>query len=481
MTEVINIRFRNTGKVYFFAPGGISVQPGDFVIVETSKGLEYGECTAGNHEVNDSAIVPPLRPVIRVATEDDKRVAALNREKEAKAFNICLEKIEAHKLDMKLVDVEYSFEGNKILFFFTSDGRVDFRELVKDLVSIFRARIELRQIGVRDGAKMLGGLGICGRAFCCSAFLDDFHPVSIKMAKTQSLSLNPTKISGTCGRLMCCLKYEQDAYEDLIKNAPKVSASVVTPFGQGTVTEVNLLRQYVKVRVDEGDTTGIHIVPFVDVGKTVSSVPKEEATPAPAYTSTFIRKEREPENTRNVPAGKPENTRNAPAGRPENTRNAPTGRPENTRNTPAGRLENTRNAPTARPENTRNTPTGRPENTRNAPTGRPDNTRNTPAGRPEFRKNNSGSEQRQEPKQEQNNAKQNPKAPRPISELGADTQSEPEKIVKKKPYKRFIKKREPGDTPNQGAQNPAEGAVNKKPNGNRNNRRRHKPKPPEVS
>ncbi len=275
MTEVVNIRFRNTGKVYYFDPNGICVQPGDFVIVETSKGIEYGECTAGNHLVDDSVIVPPLRPVIRIASSEDKQVAASNREKEARAFEICQEKIEAHKLDMKLVDVEYSFDGSKILFFFTSDGRVDFRELVKDLVSIFRARIELRQIGVRDGAKMLGGLGICGREFCCSSFLDDFHPVSIKMAKTQSLSLNPTKISGTCGRLMCCLKYEQTAYEDLVKSAPKVSASVITPFGQGVVTDVNLLRQMVKVRVDEGDFSGMHDVPFCDIGKTVSSVPAE--------------------------------------------------------------------------------------------------------------------------------------------------------------------------------------------------------------
>jgi cell fate regulator YaaT (PSP1 superfamily) len=280
LTEVINIRFRNTGKVYYFAPNGVTAAPGDFVIVETAKGIEYGECCAGNHMVDESSIVSPLRPVIRVATEEDKQLADSNREKEAKAFTVCQEKIESHKLDMKLVDVEYSFEGNKILFFFTSDGRVDFRELVKDLVSIFRARIELRQIGVRDGAKMLGGLGICGREFCCSSFLDDFHPVSIKMAKTQSLSLNPTKISGTCGRLMCCLKYEQAAYEDLVKSAPKVTASVLTPYGQGTVIDLNLLRQMVKVRVDEGDNMGMHDVPFSDIGKSVSSVPKPEA-PAP--------------------------------------------------------------------------------------------------------------------------------------------------------------------------------------------------------
>ncbi len=412
VTEVINIRFRNTGKVYFFAPNGLSVQPGDFVIVETSKGLEYGECTAGNHEVDDSAIVPPLRPVIRIATEDDKRIAAQNREKEAKAFDICLEKIEAHKLDMKLVDVEYSFEGNKILFFFTSDGRVDFRELVKDLVSVFRARIELRQIGVRDGAKMLGGLGICGRQFCCSSFLDDFHPVSIKMAKTQSLSLNPTKISGTCGRLMCCLKYEQEAYEDLIKNAPKVSASILTPFGQGTVTEVNLLRQYVKVRIDEGDTAGIHDVPFCDIGKTVSSVPKETELSAPAYPSTFIRRDREPDYAKNATANKQEQVKSSFSDRPENGKNGSVS----------------------------------------------------------------------EPRQERNIANHHSKAPRPISELGADAQNDSEKIVKKKPHKRFIKKkREPGDAQSQGAQNSAEGNTGKKNAGGRNNRRRRKPKPPEVS
>lgn len=290
MTEVISIRFRNAGKVYYFDPNGLVVKPGDHVIVETAKGLEYGECTAGNHEVEDSAIVPPLRPAIRIATEEDRKIAAQNAEKEKKAFEICQQKIEAHGLEMKLVDVEYSFDGSKIIFFFTADGRVDFRELVKDLVSIFRVRIELRQIGVRDGAKMLGGLGICGRPFCCSTFLDEFHPVSIKMAKTQALSLNPTKISGTCGRLMCCLKYEQDAYEELIKNAPKVSASVVTPYGEGIVTEVNLLKQIAKVRVDEGETAGLHSVPFCDIGKTVSTVPKVEESPSSLITPSILDK-----------------------------------------------------------------------------------------------------------------------------------------------------------------------------------------------
>jgi len=251
LTEVISVRFKNKGKVYYFDPAGTMAEKGEYVIVETSKGLEFAECVMGNHGVEDSSLIPPLRPVIRAASPEDISRAELNRKKEAEAFEICREKIEKHELDMKLVDVEYNFEGNKILFFFTSDGRVDFRELVKELASIFKTRIELRQIGVRDEARMLGGLGICGKTFCCSQFLDDFQPVSIKMAKTQGLSLNPTKISGTCGRLMCCLKYEQDAYEDLVKNVPKVDAFVETPLGKGTVIDVNLLRGEVRVRLDE--------------------------------------------------------------------------------------------------------------------------------------------------------------------------------------------------------------------------------------
>ena len=251
MTEIISARFKPGGKAYYFDPCGMSIQAGDHLIVETSKGQEYGECVKGNTQVEDDQVVQPLRPVLRFATEKDLETVKKNREKEKKAFAVCQEKIAEHKLDMKLVDVEYSFDGSKILFFFTSENRVDFRALVKDLASVFRARIELRQIGVRDEAKMLGGLGICGRPFCCSQFLDEFQPVSIKMAKTQSLSLNPTKISGTCGRLMCCLKYEQDAYEDAVKRCPKQESFVETPDGVGTVTSVNLLRETVKVRLDE--------------------------------------------------------------------------------------------------------------------------------------------------------------------------------------------------------------------------------------
>ena len=250
MIEIISVRFKSGGKHYFFNPEGVQFQEGDGVIVETSRGCEYAECAQGNHMIDEMELIAPLRPVVRMATEEDKKTIERNQEKEKKAFSICQQKITEHGLDMKLVEVEYSFEGNKILFFFTSEGRVDFRALVKDLASALHARIELRQIGVRDEAKMLGGLGICGRPFCCSQFLNEFQPVSIKMAKTQNLSLNPTKISGTCGRLMCCLKYEQDAYEDLVKRAPKAESFVETPDGVGTVTNVNLLRETVQVRLD---------------------------------------------------------------------------------------------------------------------------------------------------------------------------------------------------------------------------------------
>ena len=256
MIEVVSIKFKKRGKCYYFAPGALKIKTGDKVIVETSKGLEIADCSRGNHEVSDNAVVQPLRPVVRIATADDLRVEELNRKREREAFEICQQKIAEHGLDMKLVDVECNFEGNKTLFFFTSDGRVDFRELVKDLAGIFRNRIELRQIGVRDEAKMVGGLGICGRPYCCNQFLDDFQPVSTKMAKVQSLSLNPTKISGSCGRLMCCLRYEQEAYEDLLKHVPKQGAFVETKDGYGTAVQVNLLRQTVKVKLDaDGDDT----------------------------------------------------------------------------------------------------------------------------------------------------------------------------------------------------------------------------------
>ena len=255
MVTVADIHFRSNTKVYFFDPGELTLKPGDHVIIDTARGLEYGICAAGNHTVPRRDIVPPLRQVVRLATEKDERINAENEQKEKRAYEVCLQKIRDHGLDMQLVSAECAFDGSKILFFFTADGRVDFRELVKNLASVFRTRIELRQIGVRDKAKMVGGLGMCGRPFCCREFLDDFQPVSIKMAKTQNLSLNPTKISGTCGRLMCCLKYEQEAYEDLLKTSPKNESFVDTVDGRGTVVDVNLLKQTVRVRMEDAPDT----------------------------------------------------------------------------------------------------------------------------------------------------------------------------------------------------------------------------------
>ena len=253
--EVVDIQFRPGQKIYFFDPAGFACKTGDHVIIDTARGPEYGICAGGNHKISAKDVVAPLRSVIRLANEKDEKIVEENRAKERKAHEICLQKIEELELDMQLVSAECTFDGSKILFFFTADERVDFRELVKMLASTFHTRIELRQIGVRDKAKMVGGLGICGRPFCCASFLDDFQPVSIKMAKTQSLSLNPTKISGTCGRLMCCLKYEQDAYEDLIRRSPKEESFVDTPEGRGTVVSLNLLRQQVKVQMEESPET----------------------------------------------------------------------------------------------------------------------------------------------------------------------------------------------------------------------------------
>ena len=253
--QVVDIQFRPGQKIYYFDPAGIDCKAGDHVIIDTARGAEFGTCTGGVHTISSKEVVAPLRCVLRIATAQDEKTAAENHAKEKKAYDICLQKIAEHNLDMQLVSAECAFDGSKILFFFTADERVDFRELVKNLASVFHTRIELRQIGVRDKAKMVGGLGICGRPFCCASFLDDFQPVSIKMAKTQNLSLNPTKISGTCGRLMCCLKYEQEAYEDLLRTSPKAESFVDTPDGRGTVVEVDLLRQRVKVRMEEHPET----------------------------------------------------------------------------------------------------------------------------------------------------------------------------------------------------------------------------------
>lgn len=254
MTKVVGVRFRNAGKVYYFDPAKLQIEAGDHVIVETARGVEMGTVIMAPKEVEDEAVIQPLKSVIRVASEADEKVVEKNREKEKEAFKICLEKIEKHKLDMKLVEAEYTFDNNKLLFYFTADGRIDFRELVKDLAAVFRTRIELRQIGVRDETKILGGVGICGRALCCHTYLSEFAPVSIKMAKEQNLSLNPTKISGVCGRLMCCLKNEQETYEYLNSRLPNVGDTVTTADGlKGEVQSVNVLRQNVKVIVEIGD------------------------------------------------------------------------------------------------------------------------------------------------------------------------------------------------------------------------------------
>ena len=251
MAKVIGVRFRNAGKVYYFAPGKLNIEQGDHVVVETARGVEYGYVVLGIKEVDDDKIVQPLKPVMRVATPEDDEKAVKNREKEKEAFKICLEKIRKHELEMKLIDAEYTFDNNKVLFYFTADGRIDFRELVKDLAAVFKTRIELRQIGVRDETKILGGIGICGRPLCCHSYLADFAPVSIKMAKEQNLSLNPTKISGVCGRLMCCLKNEQETYEELNSHLPNVGDYVTTADGlKGEVQSLSVLRQLVKVVVN---------------------------------------------------------------------------------------------------------------------------------------------------------------------------------------------------------------------------------------
>lgn len=254
MTKVIGVRFRKTGKIYYFAPEDLPIEKGQYVIVETARGVEYGLVVLGIREIEDEKITQPLKSVIRIATEEDDEIEANNKEKEKKAFEICFEKIEKHGLDMKLIDAEYTFDNNKLLFYFTADGRIDFRELVKDLAAVFKTRIELRQIGVRDETKVVGGYSICGRPLCCNTYLTEFIPVSIKMAKEQNLSLNPTKISGVCGRLMCCLKNEEDTYEELNSRLPSVGDTVTTADGlKGEVSSVSVLRQLVKVIVEVND------------------------------------------------------------------------------------------------------------------------------------------------------------------------------------------------------------------------------------
>lgn len=280
MTKIVGIRFKNGGKMYYFDPGKLMLSEGQWCIVETARGKECGEVVQGNREVEDTEVVSPLKPVIRIADSADLKKMKTLEQKEAKAFEICESKIAKLKLDMTLVEVEYTFDESKILFYFTADNRVDFRELVKELATVFKTRIELRQIGVRDECKMKGGLGVCGRPFCCKEFMSDFHPVSIKMAKEQGLSLNPVKISGTCGRLMCCLGYEQEAYEHLNKTMPKMSSLVRTPDGNATVCELMPLKQTVRVAFSQDDgaviykTYDVSDIKILRAGKT--SISKEE-------------------------------------------------------------------------------------------------------------------------------------------------------------------------------------------------------------
>lgn len=289
MVNVIGVRFQNAGKLYFFDPGPFWPTPGDFVVVETARGIEFGEVVTPVREMSDEQLAAPLKQVVRIATAQDVQHAQENKQNEKEAYAICQKKISEHKLDMKLVSVEYTFDNSKILFYFTANGRVDFRSLVKDLAAVFKTRIELRQIGVRDEAKMLGGLGPCGRPVCCGAFLGDFQPVSIKMAKEQNLSLNPTKISGVCGRLMCCLKYEQDNYEQTRKRMPKVGKEVITPDGNGVVWDLNIIKETVRVRIQKGDSSELKDFPLEEVqrvGLPPRQPVKETEEPAEALAET---------------------------------------------------------------------------------------------------------------------------------------------------------------------------------------------------
>ena len=290
MATVIGVRFKKAGKVYYFDPCDFWPKPGQNVIVETTRGIEIGEAVTGVRSVSDAQIVSPLKKVVRIATEEDEQRAAFNEKREEEAFRICQEKVAKHNLEMKLVSVEYTFDNSKIIFYFTANGRVDFRELVKDLASVFKMRIELRQIGVRDEAKMLGGLGSCGRPICCGAFLGDFQPVSIKMAKEQNLSLNPTKISGLCGRLMCCLKYEQDTYEQTLKRVPRVGKDIVTPDGVGVITEINAIRERVRVRICTGDDDSFDVREY-----SMDDVRRPGPEDAPALRETPKPQEKRPQ------------------------------------------------------------------------------------------------------------------------------------------------------------------------------------------
>lgn len=329
MVNVIGVRFQNAGKLYFFDPGPNWPTPGDFVIVETARGIEFGEVATSVREINDELLQSPLKKVVRIATAEDVQHAQDNKAGEKEAYAICQKKIAEHKLDMKLVSVEYTFDNSKILFYFTANGRVDFRSLVKDLAAVFKTRIELRQIGVRDEAKMLGGLGPCGRPICCGAFLGDFQPVSIKMAKEQNLSLNPTKISGVCGRLMCCLKYEQDNYEQTRKRMPKVGKEVITPDGSGVVWDLNVIKETVRVRIQKGDSSELKDFPLEDVQRPgqqpqqPAHVPAEEAAEAPAEAQESADAAQQPQEQRPARQPRPKRERGEQPRQPRERKDKP--------------------------------------------------------------------------------------------------------------------------------------------------------------
>ena len=454
--EVVDIQFRPGQKIYFFDPDGASFVPGDHVIMDTARGAEYGICAGGNHAISAKEVVAPLRKILRKATEQDEKINAENRSRERRAFDVCMQKIQHHGLDMQLVSAECAFDGSKILFYFTADERVDFRELVKDLAGVFHTRIELRQIGVRDKAKMVGGLGICGRPFCCASFLDDFQPVSIKMAKTQNLSLNPTKISGTCGRLMCCLKYEQDTYESLIRSSPKVDSFVDTPEGRGTVVEAEILRQRVKVQM-ENDPNTVNVFSNEDIAVLRSGKARKNDPPIPADLAPISGSGKRPAKPKEEEAPILESIRfrystetiadeavpTAPAPQPEQEQ-----RPSRSRRRRGGRGENRDAQPAAEEQQAQKT--GQEE--QRPPKPRRDQRQR----RPENREQPAGSEQKQE-KREQRPPRP-PKKPQPAPQQPGEN---------------------PGRNPGQPEQSAPDGE-GQKPRRRPNHYRHRKPKAPQA-
>ena len=467
--EVVDIQFRPGQKIYFFDPAGASFAVGDHVIMDTARGAEFGLCAGANHTIPVKDVVAPLRKILRRATEQDEKINAENRSRERRAYEICMQKIQHHGLDMQLVSAECAFDGSKILFYFTADERVDFRELVKDLASVFHTRIELRQIGVRDKAKMVGGLGICGRPFCCASFLEDFQPVSIKMAKTQNLSLNPTKISGTCGRLMCCLKYEQDTYESLIRSSPKPESFVDTPEGRGTVVEADILRQRVKVQM-ENDPETVSVFPNEEIAVLRSGKARKNDPPIPENLAPISGNGKRPPKPKQeespilepirfrysteqiveetVPPVQPEQPRE-----PEEQKREQ--RPPRQRRRKGSREEGQEQPMDAKPEQ----PKSEPTKTEQRPPRQRNNQRPR-QGKPENQ---------EQPRQEIQEPKQEPREPKPEKQNQPRQENRPPRPPKKP--------RQPA--PQTEGDEPAQGTEAKKPR-NRNHYYRHrKPKAPQ--